>query len=340
MTMQAASATAWDIEPEDDLEPAADEPKVLAESASRGLVPMPADGGPLSMMVSASRDLVREPRQLLAHAKQVGSLLGKTGYYRFPMAGKPVQGVSIGLAQALAQVYGGISFQVRIVKSEPLHTGGKRLHLRATVVDMKQLVAGEIDAVVATIAPPGKFAQDFEQSERWHAMQSQSAASKVVRNAILDVLPKWFVDAGFNAAMDADDRRITGGKSLPEARADAIAALGTLGVTQPEVEAHVEQPIDLWAAPQLSVLRDLYSAIKKGRMSIEQFRASLEASKVPPPAATTGKSALGLGEPKPRAVRTATKEREPEPAERKSETDEERVRREEQEAFEKTKGRS
>lgn len=198
----------------------------------------------------------------------------------------------LALAEALAQVWRGIAYQVRVVGIEHLSTGGQRVHLRATVTDMHSLVACEVDQVVTTSPPPGKFASNPEQSSRWHTMQVQSATSKIVRNAILRVLPDWFVEAGLQAAYKQDAQNATAGKSLPEARAHALDVLKTKGLTEGELVQFAGSPIDLWAVPQLAALAELNRDLGRGTVSVEQVRANLAPVETAP--ASNGKSALGL----------------------------------------------
>lgn len=260
-----------------------------------GVTRVQNDASPLALMVDAASKIRRDPKALIAAAKTIGGLLGTSGFYEFPAGGSTVSGVSIDLAQALAQQWGGIAYQVRIVSEEKLATGGKRVHLRATVTDLKALVAAEVDQVVTTSAPPGKFANKPDQAERWHAMQVQSAASKVVRNAILRVLPAWYVDPAFNAARETHNAQVTGGKTLPVARAGAVENFAKFGLKTDELEAFTGHAFDMWAAPQLSQLRSLYRDLETSTVSVEQVRANLRAdattAAVP---ATSGKTALGL----------------------------------------------
>lgn len=277
-----------------------------------GVTQTAEEGSILATMVGAAQSLKREPTKLIAQAKKIGSLLADDGFYRFPMGGKQIEGISIDLAQALAGEWGALAFQVHILRATPQASGGRQLHLRARVTDLKTLLAAEIDQVISTSAPPAKFGNDLEQRERWHAMQTQSASSKVVRNAILDVLPKWFTMPALEAAKIADTANATRGKSLPEARDGAMQAFDSLGITRHELETFIGQPKDMWAAPQLGQARDLYKSITSQELSVEQFRASLVKPEETAPAPS--KSALGLA-PKPAlAVVVPTPVREPEPA--------------------------
>jgi len=255
-------------------------------------------GAAYTSLIQMAQSIKRDPGQMIRTAAQVGGLLGQSGFYRFPVGkGQEVEGASIGLAQALAQAWRGIVYQVHILQSEPLGSGGRRIHLRARVLDLQAVVVVEMDQVVSTSAPPGKFANNAEQSERWHTMQTQSAASKVMRNAILRVLPDWYVDAGFEAAKEAAAKAATGGKPLPAARMEALGALAGYGATKEDLELAIGMPVDLWAAPQLQLCRDLYVAFKAGSLSIEAWKKSLQSEAAP--ARPTGKSALGIAAPPP-----------------------------------------
>lgn len=252
----------------------------------------PEDNSTLAMLVHAAQGIVRDPARMAVEARKIGAMLAGDGFYRFPVGGQTVEGASIDLAESLAQVWGGIIYKVGIINVESLASGGRRIHLRSTVTDLKSLVAAEVDAVVATTAPPGKFSKNIEQSERWHAMSSQAASSKIVRNCILRVLPTWFVESGRLAALDADAKNATGGKSLPEARANAVKVLEEKGLTTDELIAITGQPVSLWAVPQLAMLGDLNRELKAGRVSLEQVRANLTAPSATPQ--TNGRNALGI----------------------------------------------
>lgn len=287
----------WDKETGEVLDesPGAAEPAVTL-----GVLPAPADdgtGGMIALMVRAAQSVVRDKFKLIAAAKQIGELLGGAAFYRFPAGGSTITGPSIDLAQALAQEWGAIVYQVRIVKADSLASGGQRVHLRASVADMRTLVCAEVDQVVSTSAPPGKFADKPEQRERWHSMQLQSAASKIVRNAILRVLPEWFVNAAFEAALAMDSKSALAGKTLPEARKTASEFLrAQWGCTVAELEQFLGQPFEMWAVAQVAQMRDLAEDLKSGRLAVEAWRAALE-EKQPGNGGTAPPTRTALGLP-------------------------------------------
>lgn len=259
-----------------------------------GLIRAGSDGGTLGMLVQAAQGIQRDPAKMIATAKQIGGLLGSDGFYRFPMGGENIEGPSIDLAEALAQAWRGIVYQVRIVHAESLASGGQRVHLRASVADMCSLVCAEVDQVISTAPPPGKFANKADQRERWHAMQLQSASSKIVRNAILRVLPSWYVEPAFEEAKRQDSEKTLKGMTLEKARAGALESLKKFGCSQQELEIYLGHPIDMWAVPQLSALRDLYKSLNSGAQSVEAWRAELTHKSDAATAAAPKRSALGL----------------------------------------------
>ncbi len=269
----------------------------LEAGARAVMAPAPDDSDMLSRMVQAARSIQRDRGQMIASAKQIGGLLGADGFYRFPMGGTSIEGPSIDMAEALAQEWGGIVYQVRIMHASPLASGGMRIHLRASVFDLRSIVGDEVEEVVATAPPPAKFAKKDDQRERWHTMQTRSAASKVMRNAILRVLPSWYVEPALRAAMEVVSQKVIGKySSLPEAREAACEALTKRGCTIGELEFYIGQPKDLWAVPQLTTLLDLHTDLRSGRTSIEAWRTDLQmrADAAAVPEQGPRKSALGL----------------------------------------------
>lgn len=262
----------------------------------RGL-PSEADIG---MMIRIAREhITRDRKKMIDTAKQVGGLLGEDGFYRFPAGGNTIEDGSIDLAQALAQEWGGILYEVQIIDAKPLPHGGQRVHLRARVVDLVTIVFVSTDQVISTSQPPGKFAKKPDQIERWNTMQVQSAASKIMRNAINRILPDWFKKAGLDAAMAVADNEALGTKdgkrrTLPEARAGAVEQFAKAGIMKAELESYVGQPFDLWAVPQIHQLMVLYRDLANGRTSIEAFRASL-GEREPVQTNGNGKQANGSG---------------------------------------------
>lgn len=271
------------------------------------------DDSIVATIVRAAQGMRRDPKVMIERAKLIGSLLGKKGFYRFPIGGKPIEGESVHLAQALAQEWGGTIFKTEVLTADPIQGGGQRVHLRSSCADLVTIVLKQGEQVFSTAPPPAKFAKDHEQRERWNAMQMQNACSKCERNVILDALPKWFTGPAFEAAKLAADSDALGyrpayengkpvmkdGKpvmvrrTLEQARAASVEALTELGCTKEELERYLEQPYEMWAVPQIAALRELFQDLKRSKFSIEQWRANLADAETPKQQAPT-RNSLGL----------------------------------------------
>jgi hypothetical protein len=253
----------------------------------------------------------RDLGQMLTEAKRVGTMLGSAAFYSWRAAGSTVEGASIQLAYALAQVWGRCRTTVIVFEEQ-----GERVKLRGRYVDLLTVAVTERDYISHLSPPPGKFAKKRDQAERWRVMQLQSAASKAVRGAILGGLPSWLVQAALDAAKQQAHRVATGGEPLPVARRKAIDALATLGLREAEL-VDLYGPTDLWAAAELSELRSLYKGIKDGEISVERIRAELgqQAPTTTPSKPTSNRMAsLGLQAPQERQTTSRASSKSSEPA--------------------------
>lgn len=248
----------------------------------------------------------RDPIAMVKEARRIGQMLGKKGFYRFPAGQGIIQGETIDLAYALAQAWGMCVTRCTVVTSK-----GDHITLRGIYVDLVTVCVIERDYEVFLAPAPGAFAKDPVQTERWNVMQEQAAVSKAVRGAILGGLPVWYVEAGFQAAMEAADNAVLdGGKdakgrpiilTLVEARGRALDAWGKAGLTRAELEAITGSPAELWSVVELAKLDEMYGNLK--RVPVERLKivAAERAAKVEgkPESATGVKRGAGKNKDKP-----------------------------------------
>jgi hypothetical protein len=253
----------------------------------------PVSSEDIALLQAAQYAGERDIGAMLKQAKQIGQLLGDKAFYSWGGRHSRVEGPTINLAYALAQVWGRCRTSVLLVEEH-----GSRVKLRGRYVDLLTVAVTERDYLAHLSDPPGKFADKPDQAERWRVMQLQSAASKAVRGAILGGLPTWLVDAAMDAAKATANRSATGGRPLPEARQSAIRALADKGLTVDELVAFVGSPVDLWTAAELGDLRQLYKLLDTGEASIEGIRAEMAGqapqSKAPPKQQANRMASLGL----------------------------------------------
>jgi len=250
------------------------------------------DASFLLPLVQMAKDLDRDETRMLDAARHIGMLLGESGFYSFRMGGKAVEGPTIVMAEALASEWGGLVHQVEIVSAQPMSSGGQRVHLRARVIDLCRIVVGSADSVISTAPPPGRFAEKLDQAERWHGMQIQSAASKIKRNAIFDVLPGWFVSEAVGAA-----KHVANDMALRVKNADGQWVQVSLGekidrvlnsyfqewgLTPNDLAAWVGHDVRLWTVVEINGLTALWRELKEGTATSDTVREAGKPEKVSP----------------------------------------------------------
>jgi hypothetical protein len=260
----------------------------------------------------------RDLEEIARLARQVGAALGRVldakgegtrAYYRWSVNSKDggksvIEGPTVDLMDALAGVWGGLLYQIRLISET-----GQRVHLRGRVLDLVRVVAHERDYLGHLRPAPGRFAG--EEAERWKVMQLQAAESKAIRGVLEHVIPAWVVEEAMEAARDAAAKARTGGKPVDEASKAALAALDKQKIDADLAARWVGKPVAQWNAYDLQALRDLFARAKRGEITPDGVRveaAAREAERkaeedgsAPPPAQDQGTggadrlSGLGLG---------------------------------------------
>jgi len=249
------------------------------------------------LMKLAMRAPDRDPDRLIRAAEAIGGRLGEDGFYSWEVFNRKTQendvieGVSIDLVEALREAWGFTAVEARIA-----NLTGDLVLLDAEVFDAKNGNLTARPALFTLSQPPGKFAQDHEQANRWRAMQFQSAVSKAVRGALEHALPAWYVNAGFRAAKKAVEAKLPTGEQLEVALAKSVAGFrATHGVSVEELAEYLRVPRGAWDGRCGMRLGSLWTALEKGQTTVaetfEPIRAALAAKQKPPAESAGGASA-------------------------------------------------
>jgi hypothetical protein len=253
----------------------------------------------LAAMCEVARTMgTRDRKEMLAQAREVGSLLGSqlkpdgscVAYYSWEQGGKLIEGPTVDLMEALAEVWGRVVKQVEIIDYAP-----PTIRLTGIVVDLVTLSVTKRPFVGAVMQAPAKF-QKGEQRARWDAMQMQSAVSKAIRGALEHALPDWLQRAAVDAAKVAHARAVLGQGDLESAIGKAVEWLGSKGLSVDALVALLEVPRDSWRIEQVAQLKALAVDLKDGRRTVAQVLAQVQAQPAPQPDGDRLGS-LGLGKP-------------------------------------------
>lgn len=244
----------------------------------------------------------RDRTEMLAMAREVGAMLGAqlnddghcAAYYSWEQSGKLIEGPTVDLMEALAEVWG------RTVKSvELVHQGAHDVVLIGVVMDLLTLVVTRRPFVSALMPAPAKFRKSAEQTQRWNAMQLQSATSKAIRGALEHALPAWLQKAAVDAGKVAHARAVLGEKTLGEVIGKATDHLREkYGLDEGVLVAWLDEPRHGWTLEHVARLRSLATELKDGRRTPAKVRAEAAsgAEQQQEPASEADRLAgLGLG---------------------------------------------
>ena len=231
-------------------------------------LPTPVDAARLEVVAKFSQGYRRPGiEQMQKVAAEIGAAMGADAFYSLPFNGGNVEGLTIGAAQALLGEWGAVKMGV-----EEVRRVGRTVTLRAEVIDLAKLVLTTNDFTFTISPPPKKFADSPDQIARWEAMQINAAGSKAVRNAILDVLPKWYATCCFRAAKRAAAQKNPEKPERPLADriSDAVKHFATkLDVHQLELEGALKRERKDWTEEDLDQLRSIKAAIERGEETVE-----------------------------------------------------------------------
>lgn len=261
-----------------------------------------APKGVLGEMLAYSRDAPpRDMNHIMRAARRMGELLADEAYYRFPVGGQTVEGPTIQLMEALQGVYGHLTVRISIDKTEMMERG-ERVHFTVEVADLlgPNLRQNPDSHVLAP--PPGKFANNLEQAERWRSMQLRSVISKAVRGCLEDVIPRPVVKAAMTAAKNVEaalayaskDGRVT----REQAVEGALAWGKSKGLSQDDLEWKTGAEVALWTASDILLLRRIAERVRDGQTTVEAEWAAYRDQPAEEPASSGAKGGLSAAKKK------------------------------------------
>ena len=183
-------------------------------------------------------------------------------FWRFPRGGKAVTGVSIHLARELARCWGNVTYGVSELRRDDKRGESE---MQAYAWDLQTNARNAITFIV-----PHK--RDLEGgglrelvSMRDIYENNANAGARRVREAILAVLPSWFID-------DAIDRcnatlRDGGGVPLPKRIANCIEWFSGIGVDLAQLEAKLGKPSAQWDVHEVTQLGVTFKSIERGEIA-------------------------------------------------------------------------
>jgi hypothetical protein len=180
--------------------------------------------------------------------------------YSVPRGGKPITGPSVHLAKILAQVWGNMRIEAKVIAIEP-----RQVTSQAVAFDLQNNLAIKVEVKRSIMGKYGRFNDDMI------VVTGNAANSIALRNAILSVIPRAIVDKIYNEAK----KTITGdisdkAKFLTRRKQVFDGLMGTYSLTEKEILLAVgKESISNITADDLVVLIGIGQAILDGDTTLE-----------------------------------------------------------------------
>jgi len=181
--------------------------------------------------------------------------------YSLPRAGKAITGPTVHLAKILAQNWGNLRVEAKVVD-----IGAKQITSQAIAFDLENNLAIKVEVKRSIMTKTGRMNDDMI------TVTGNAANAIAMRNAILNVIPKGVVDKVYNEAK----MKITGDlsdetKLMAKRKKVVDGFINTYGLTEKEVlNAVGKQAIEHIGQEELVVLIGIAQAIKDGDTTPEE----------------------------------------------------------------------
>lgn len=185
----------------------------------------------------------------------------KTCTYSVPRGGKAITGPSVHLAKILAQCWGNMRVEAKVVAIEH-----GQITSEAVCFDLENNLAIKTQVKRSIIGRAGRFNDDMI------TVTGNAANAIAMRNAILSVIPRAIVDKVYNASKSTITGDVSDETKLIAKRKQVLDALkDTYSVTEAEILKAVGKAAQSHlTADDLITLIGIGTAIKDGDTTVEQ----------------------------------------------------------------------
>ncbi len=215
----------------------------------------------------------------------------QTCTYSVPRGGKPITGPSVHLAKIIAQVWGNMRIQAKVVSIEE-----KQITSQSIAWDLESNLAIQVEVKRSIMQnemdwsgpKPRRTGRMIRMSDDMVVVSGNAANSIAMRNAILSVIPKAVVNKVYKAAMQTITGDVSDENKLKARRRQVVDALiGSYKVTEEEILFSIGRAsIDHIDADDIVTLIGIGTSIKDGDTTIE-LAFKKKAAATPPPVAST-----------------------------------------------------
>jgi hypothetical protein len=263
------------------------------ESPFAGMAPAESSGSRQLQQRESAETLAmvamahRFPRNVIANTDKIlnaftRTTLAEKAAYQFAKGGSDVSGPSIRAAEAIAQMWGNLSFGFREISRGLDADGVKFSEVEAFCWDMEAGNRQPLQFIVRhwRDTKRGGYAITDER-DIYELIANQAQRRK--RACILALVPGDVVEAAMN---QADVTLRTKADTSPEAMAKMVEAFAPFGVTKEHIEKRIQRRLDSIQPAQVVMLKRVYASLRDD-MSTPADWFEMEdgaAAAAPPPA--------------------------------------------------------
>lgn len=221
------------------------------------------DKATIDMQISTAKAYPRNIKRSVDNAIAIVTLDKETAgmcTYALPRGGKNISGPSVHLAKILAQSWGNLRCEAKVISIESKH-----ITSQAITFDLENNLAIKVEVKRSIMTKTGRMNDDMI------TVTGNAANSIALRNSILSVIPRNIVDKVYASAKQTITGNISSKNQLIAKRKEILDALkDAYGVSNEEViKAIGRASVDLITSDDIVVLIGIAQAIKDGDTTIE-----------------------------------------------------------------------
>lgn len=226
--------------------------------------------------VSTAKAYPRDMAKSVSNAVFIATMDKETASsctYSVPRAGKAITGPSIHMARIIAQCWGNMRVEAKVVDITDKHVISQ-----AVCWDLENNVAVKIEVRRSIMTKNGRMSDDMI------TVTGNAGNSIAYRNAVYNVVPKSVIDKVYNSAMEVLTGDISDETKLIKKRKQVIAGLEkAYGVSEEEIlKAVGKSKLEHIGSEEIIVLIGIGTAIKEGDTTVDEaFRGKKTTSKEP-----------------------------------------------------------
>ncbi len=222
------------------------------------------DRASIDIQISTAKAYPRNIRRATDNALAIVTMdanIAQTCNYAVPRGGKKISGPSVHLAKILAQVWGNMRIDAKVVDIDKT-----RVTSESICWDLESNLAIKTQIKRSIVGKTGRFSEDMI------TVTGNAANSIALRNAILSVIPKGIVDKIYNAAKQTITGDISDKNKLISKRVEVFNGLrDAFGITDKEILSSIgKAAIDFVDGDDIITLTGIGQAIRDGDTTIEQ----------------------------------------------------------------------